>query len=758
MNRLLTLACAYSIAHTSVALTVSIWQEAPTVCIYATGSLQAQPSGGTPPYTFLWSNGSTEQGIGSLVAGTYSVTVTDALSETAFAEVILSPQSMQAYVGPFQGCAGGQLGPEFRMLGQAGTYSVGVLPITFEDPSYYGDVVTGQEPYEQAFYLSTFNTWPAYGSPALMLPFTDSNGCPGTMEVQIPAEPFAYPVPQVLTVDAACSGGNNGSVLVHVPQAPNQWPNYIDLIWEGQPQLYGQLEEVYNYGELFGEQARTVERHDLLAGDYALVTWTRFPSQYDWLHEQFFFGGSQCGDTTWFTVPDLGYTCGTVNGTAFMDDNQNCAITGNEVRVPQAVMQIEPGGYFDMTNSTGYYHANVPYGSYTIEQAPSTVAEHCAGAPLPFDLNAGATLVTRNFPDTALLPRDVWIDIVSSPARPGFQTGVHVGVQHATPGATGNLTITLTFDPVLTFVSTTPTGNVVGNTITWTTAQLTSFGYRSVNAVFQVPADVGLIGTDLQYSATVSIVQPEVDLANNSTTNTRTITGSYDPNAKEVVTSSGLSDDLYLIDEDEWLDYTIQFQNTGTDTAFFVVITDTLPSTLDPLTFRLGARSHPCIVDMLGQGVLRFAFPNILLPDSNVNEPRSHGFVKFRIQPRLPLLAGTEITNVANIFFDYNPPIITEPSTLTAEFSTSVGQLSTDPGRQLILAPNPASDLLRVTVEEGSIAHLRIVAVDGRTVRTFSVLDRSALIDVQGLPAGAYLLEVRMSDTSLLLHQRFVKH
>ncbi|MBK9629204.1 MAG: hypothetical protein IPO56_16315 [Flavobacteriales bacterium] len=56
------------------------------VCIYATGSLQAQPSGGTAPYTFAWSNGSTEQGIIGLVAGTYSVTVTDAVSATATAE------------------------------------------------------------------------------------------------------------------------------------------------------------------------------------------------------------------------------------------------------------------------------------------------------------------------------------------------------------------------------------------------------------------------------------------------------------------------------------------------------------------------------------------------------------------------------------------------------------------------------------------------------------------------------------------------
>jgi hypothetical protein len=62
---------------------------------------------------------------------------------------------------------------------------------------------------------------------------------------------------------------------------------------------------------------------------------------------------------------------------------------------------------------------------------------------------------------------------------------------------------------------------------------------------------------------------------------------------------------------------------------------------------------------------MKFYFPNILLPDSNINEPRSHGFVGFRIRPHLPLLPGDEITNIANIYFDFNPPVITEPSVLT---------------------------------------------------------------------------------------------
>ncbi|MBK9629212.1 MAG: DUF11 domain-containing protein [Flavobacteriales bacterium] len=114
----------------------------------------------------------------------------------------------------------------------------------------------------------------------------------------------------------------------------------------------------------------------------------------------------------------------------------------------------------------------------------------------------------------------------------------------------------------------------------------------------------------------------------------------------------------------------IRFQNTGTDTAFNVVVTDTLPSTLDPATISLVTASHANTWSLQGQGTLKFILPNILLPDSNVNEPMSHGLISFRIRPKQPLTAGTVIENIANIYFDFNPPVITEPSVLVAEFST----------------------------------------------------------------------------------------
>src|SRR5690606_13083290 len=52
-------------------------------CVAENGSISVTASGGTEPYTYLWSNGATTQSITDLAAGSYTVTVTDANGCTA---------------------------------------------------------------------------------------------------------------------------------------------------------------------------------------------------------------------------------------------------------------------------------------------------------------------------------------------------------------------------------------------------------------------------------------------------------------------------------------------------------------------------------------------------------------------------------------------------------------------------------------------------------------------------------------------------
>jgi hypothetical protein len=77
----------------------------------------------------------------------------------------------------------------------------------------------------------------------------------------------------------------------------------------------------------------------------------------------------------------------------------------------------------------------------------------------------------------------------------------------------------------------------------------------------------------------------------------------------------------------------------------------------------LGGSSHPYCWELTGNGVLIIEFPGIVLPDSNINETRSHGFVSFRIRPKSSILPLQFIENTAAIYFDFNAPVITNTVT-----------------------------------------------------------------------------------------------
>lgn len=168
--------------------------------------------------------------------------------------------------------------------------------------------------------------------------------------------------------------------------------------------------------------------------------------------------------------------------------------------------------------------------------------------------------------------------------------------------------------------------------------------------------------------------------------------GAFDPNDKQGF-PLGVGEERW-VPTGQPIDYLIRFQNTGTDTAFTVLLRDTLSELLDFATLTMGAGSHAFDYRIVQPNVLEFLFANIMLPDSNVNEPASHGFVRFSVAPRAGLPNGTVINNAAAIYFDFNEPIITNTTKHTfGEQYLSVSAFE-KPGQLLEVNvwPNPVTD------------------------------------------------------------------
>lgn len=224
------------------------------------------------------------------------------------------------------------------------------------------------------------------------------------------------------------------------------------------------------------------------------------------------------------------------------------------------------------------------------------------------------------------------------------------------------------------------------------------------------------------------------------------VIGSFDPNDKQGFPLGW--QDQHLLERNQDIEYMIRFQNTGNDTAFLVVVRDTLPvATLDPGTLRPISASHDYTWDVTGNGIATFTFANILLPDSTRNEPASHGYVRFRIRQQPDLADGTRIENDAAIFFDFNEPVITN------QYFHTVGSplvlVTHNPGAaqqvDFQVIPNPFSSEATFVLKDYTPKDdltFRLFDAQGMLAREERFQGSTFLFTAQKLPAGIYFFRI----------------
>ena len=689
------------------------------------GAIYSSPQG-TPPFTFSWTgpNGytSTADTLWNLDAGTYNVMMIDAVQDTAYGIIDVEDWADLGYFysGPtYAGAAsvlgvwGGACVGECNGAGafaEGDAVGTGPLNYTFSVPALW----LGTGPQDFPVYGGfCYGEWVNYS-------FTDQLGCSGGGSFSVYGiDSTWYPV--LDNVQGSCTGGNAGSATFNT--APGGFA--MDLV-------------LLSNGVIVTQQTASLVSpftlSDLAPGDYELVV---------------AFSFTQCSDTLLFTIPDLGPSCGNVTGTSWYDADSDCVQDAGEVGIPYSVLEVQPGGYFAITQPNGTYTMNLPDGNYTLAQTDATLVPICPPA-MPVPLSIAGAPVVLDLANGSTQALDLEVTNSSTAARPGFSHHLYGNVVNTSPQVSGPLTLTWDIDPTLVISSATPAPtSTVGNTLTWSLPALGSFGSMQVHVHTVVPVGTPL-GTVLSSNLNASNTLAESNLANNTDVLATTVTGSFDPNDKLVRTSSGQSSTQYFIGTDEYLDYTIRFQNTGSDTAFTVVITDTLPAELDLSSYQQGVSSHPCTVDFLTDRVVRWTFSNILLPDSTTNEPASHGLTSFRIHVQQPLVAGTVVTNAADIFFDFNPPVRTPDAVITVDLSTGV---AAERSAALQLVPNPAHDRIAL-VGPAAILGARVTAADGRVVLDGPLHGRT--VDVAALQPGTYMVHVRTAGGGQQV-LRFVK-
>jgi uncharacterized repeat protein (TIGR01451 family) len=440
-----------------------------------------------------------------------------------------------------------------------------------------------------------------------------------------------------------------------------------------------------------------------------------------------------------------------ISGIMFLDENLNGINDSSEPVVAGHLVKLEPGPHYTYTNNDGYYYFRADTGNYTVSyiQQPYWYAT----TPIHnFSLDSvGHVIDTLDIGVyTRTSVNDVAVYITGSPTRVGFETKYWLTYKNwGTVNASG--TVNFEYDSLLTYLSSTETPvSHTGNNLVFDYNTLGPGVQRTIRADFQVPG-VQHFGDTLHSYAMITPLIPDTFVTNNYDTLMQVITGSYDPNDKTV--SPAGYEQWGFVEHGQRLTYTIRFQNTGTDTAFTVVIRDTLDTDLDIETFVVEANSHNVTWQLHSGNELFFTFQNILLPDSNVNEPESHGFIRYSISPKQGLADGTTATNTSYIFFDYNPAIVTNTTLNTFVTNIPVAKPIMEVLKTLVF-PNPSNDVVYINLPEFT-RKVEVYNSAGSLVQQLVPQKQVAEINARELAKGVYVVKIYSGKG--VVTTRFVK-
>lgn len=441
-------------------------------------------------------------------------------------------------------------------------------------------------------------------------------------------------------------------------------------------------------------------------------------------------------------------------GSCFIDINGNGVKDSGEQEAPGLeVRSLSSSGhsYSNNTGATGNFRTLVDTGTITTSVQSSNFTSQPVN--LISQHSTFGNIDTVDFALTAIPGiTDASISLIPiTSAVPGFISNYNLICYNNGTDTIGG-TIMLVIDQGVFYAGSTPQADSVsGDTLFWFFSSLNPLQTIVINLQLQVaPPPVINMGDTLNLFALVT-TPGDVNGENNSAIVNQIVIASHDPNDKSVLEGNTLSPSQVL--NGDHLTYLIRFQNTGTASAHNIVVLDSLSTMLDWNTIQMQHASHNYSFEKINGNILKWTFNNIMLPDSNSNEPASHGYVCFTIKPLNSIMPGNVISNKAFIYFDFELPIITNTAEVTILVPTSV-EIQANQSENILLYPNPVSDLLKIkgTLSNGKI---RIYNSIGELVKELNCIASESRLNVSDFKPGFY--SMNYIDSSLNYSIKFFK-
>lgn len=452
--------------------------------------------------------------------------------------------------------------------------------------------------------------------------------------------------------------------------------------------------------------------------------------------------------------------CTGMSFTAFLDSNSNGTKDTGEANFPLGNFHYEKnndGTVHNITAPTGkfaIYENNVSSSydvSFTVNPLYATLYNV---NPSAFNdlLVTNGVLAQYYFPVTSVQNyNDLGVVVVPvNNPRPGFNYFNKVMYGNLGNQFVANGTLTFTKDAAVTISSVSQVGVVNNaNGFTYDFTNLQPFEYRTIDVTMLVPTIPTVsAGQFLVSNATIAPISGDVSPENNSNSISQMIINAYDPNDKseahgpEILHSSFTSND--------YLYYTIRFENTGNASAINVRVNDVLNDMLDENSIRVESTSHAYVLDRVGRN-LTWKFDNIMLPVSVANTMTGKGYITFKVKPKPGYAVGDVIPNAASIYFDFNPAIVT--NTFQTEFVAVLASEAFDVN-EFAVYPNPTSSVLNIQSKlDMAISEVNVYDLLGKQLLNKKMKVTNTEIDMTSYSPGLYLLEIVSENNQKSIHK-----
>lgn len=447
-----------------------------------------------------------------------------------------------------------------------------------------------------------------------------------------------------------------------------------------------------------------------------------------------------------------------LEGYTYLDLDSNGVKGVGEPGLPNQKVKVQPDNIYVFSNSSGYYQAGSYPGTHTLTwDSTGTAFSLNAASPASYTPTVSVTTAGFDFGlDSDLPPYEC--DLITINGNKRCNQGNYYSVTYRNTGlVTYDANIVIIKSSNTTFTAGSPAPALVnGDTIVFNISNLAPYQYGSLYFYIGMPAAGNVVSvTGIMQSLSGGSTIQNTD----TVVNAGTVTCSFDPNDK-AVTPAGVQQANYTLMNDT-LDYLIRFQNTGTDTAYVVVIRDTLDADLNLSSFRLIDASHNVQTQLdASTRVVTFTFNNIMLVDSTTNEAMSHGFVRYSIVPTAGLLNTTPVFNTAYIYFDFNEPVTTNTTANTLVYSipTAIPEITPDAQPMVKVVPNPFSESAYLVFDNKDRNTYRLVIynMQGKLVADKNSNEEKVLVEKENLKAGLYMFKLIPLEKGKTLSGKFI--